>query len=291
MVTPLRRRIDNPAVRLAHSVVKILFRLSIRQARPRRRRRLPSARHCACGKGPSSIIRIDSARDLPIMQRLHFFWQVRVVALHSARVKSSRGWRTRIPQLSINKDVVQATAGIDLAGILILVPDCEALFCTRVQLGERIHHGVWPMQKGFEPLARRENTALSPPGLYFGTKKMGLHSLRDLTSYLVSVIPEFDLVPEADGQFGTIAHVPCTVSDTLNGVSKAIECHGSARTLSMLVLGCGDRQYPRRQWEIVAYPNSAEKRKVYLQAGDSAGKGGAAGFGGSVVPPKGWAGS
>jgi hypothetical protein len=133
--------------------------------------------------------------------------------------------------------------------------------------------------------------ALSPPGLYFGTKKMGLHSLRDLTSYLVSVIPEFDLVPEADGQFGTIAHVPCTVSDTLNGVSKAIECHGSARTLSMLVLGCGDRQYPRRQWEIVAYPNSAEKRKVYLQAGDSAGKGGAAGFGGSVVPPKGWAGS
>jgi hypothetical protein len=132
--------------------------------------------------------------------------------------------------------------------------------------------------------------ALSPPGLYLGTKKMGLSSLSDLTSFLVSVIPEYDLVPAADGHYGTIAHIPCTVPDELDGVSKALECHGSARTLAMLVLGCGDRHYPQRRWEIVGYPNNEEYRRVYLRARhdnnvESADR---PNFAGVVVPPREW---
>ena len=110
--------------------------------------------------------------------------------------------------------------------------------------------------------------ALSPPGLFFGTQKMGVDSFADLSSHTVSVIPEWDMVPTADGHAGTVIHVPCSVPRTMSNIKKSVACHSCSRTLAMLALACVDKQYPHRKWEIIDYPNSdAGKRHVKIAAG------------------------
>ena len=129
-----------------------------------------------------------------------------------------------------------------------------------------------------------QSFSLSPPGLYLGTRKMGIQSIADLSSHVISVVPEGDLVPTTDGHAGTIAHIPCTVRGT-DAIAKAVRCHSSSRTLAMLALACPDKSYPQRRWEIVDYPNAgAGKRHVLLEA-----DGGAISRESTVTAPHGWA--
>ena len=110
--------------------------------------------------------------------------------------------------------------------------------------------------------------SFSPPGLYLGTRKMGMKFTSDLFSHLTNVIPEYDIVPKADGHAGTIAHIPCSISSQATAIEKGIACHSMHRTLGILALACRDTHYPHRIWNIIDVPNSQKPIVVLKRDAD-----------------------
>eukprot|EP00727_Mastigamoeba_balamuthi_P008233 m51a1_g4030 hypothetical protein (1766) ;mRNA; r:644932-651930 len=85
-------------------------------------------------------------------------------------------------------------------------------------------------------ISRIPSVTFSPPGSLYSSVKLGIdntENIKRLAHYLVSVIPDKDVVPMVDVQKGHIVTIPC-----LSG--NIASCHSTIRTSCYLLNSCGE---------------------------------------------------
>lgn len=73
----------------------------------------------------------------------------------------------------------------------------------------------------------------SPPGLFYQSKRMNLQ-MEDLRKHVVAVVPDLDVVPQADMQVGSVQMIQCLAS--------VVGCHSIDNTICTLIDSCGNRR-------------------------------------------------
>ena len=129
------------------------------------------------------------------------------------------------------------------------------------------------------------SVTFSPPGLEYVSRSVGIDSkqLSLARSYVLSILPEHDLVTKVDVQIGTRVDIPCTALDGGSGsAASTAQCHTPMRTLTTLIMACPDIHVNRR-WSLKEkfYGKNLEDREVWYLGGPEKEKD-------SVAWPNGW---